>query len=322
MKIAFAGTPHFASHALQTLLEHDFEISFVLTQPDKPAGRGMKLQQSPVKQLAIQHNINVYQPTSLKKDGKDAELATNIHNLLNEVDVLVVAAYGMLLPKSMVDNFLCLNIHASILPRWRGAAPIHRAIQAGDEYTGISIMHMNEGLDTGDILYINKIPIEQNDTTASLHDKLAVLGGASIVHTINNFSELQKNKISQDTFNQELVTYAHKISKQEAQIDLNDNIEQIYNNIKAFNPFPIAQIGEYKIWQANVTQQKSNANNGEIISLNNGKSISIACSNGNGCIEILELQTAGKKRMHAHEFLLGHTLKVGDNLHPISIRVE
>ncbi len=316
MKIAFAGTPDFAAHTLENLIHHNYDIRFILTQPDKPAGRGMRFQQSPVKQAALKNNIEIYQPSSLKLAGKDAELAGQIHNLLNEIDVLIVAAYGMLLPASIVNEFLCLNIHASILPRWRGAAPIHRAIQAGDKKTGISIMHMNEGLDTGDILYINETEITKTDTTAILHDRLAELGAQSIVHTLSDLDNLIKNKISQSVYDESLISYAHKISKQEANLDLTQNINIIDNNIRAFNPFPTAQIGEYKIWSAVLepAELDKNIKNGEVIDTNNGKTIKIACSNGKAYIEILELQIAGKKRMKAQEFLLGHSIKIGDNL--------
>ncbi len=197
MRVVFAGTPEFAAVALQALIESGFEIALVLTQPDRPAGRGMQLHASAVKQLALQHQIPVAQPVSLRLDGKYPEIAQEAHDLLKsiEFDVMVVAAYGLILPTSILDipPLGCINIHGSLLPRWRGAAPIHRAIESGDQETGITIMQMDQGLDTGAMLAVERVAIAAHDSTASLHDKLAKLGGEMIVTAL---SALQEGKLS------------------------------------------------------------------------------------------------------------------------------
>jgi methionyl-tRNA formyltransferase len=240
MKVIFAGTPEFAAVALQSLHEAGFDIPLVLTQPDRPAGRGMHLQPSAVKQYAVSHGIEVLQPLSLRTDSKDpvrAEqaLAAHARLLSTPYDVMVVAAYGLILPRSTLDIKPCLNIHGSLLPRWRGAAPIHRAIEAGDTETGITIMEMEEGLDTGPMLLIERIAIGEQDTTGIVHDKLAALGGRMIVDALRKMEHGQLEAVVQP---EEGVNYAAKISKEEAALDFSQSAAEIGRKIRAFNPFP------------------------------------------------------------------------------------
>ena len=260
MKVIFAGTPEFASAALQQLLAAGYRVPLVLTQPDRPAGRGLKLQASAVKLLALQHGITVAQPRSLRLDGKyqgDAA-AAQAAMLAAQADVMVVAAYGLILPQWVLDlpRLGCLNIHASLLPRWRGAAPIHRAIEAGDAKTGITIMQMDAGLDTGDMLLVASLPIAVDDTTTTLHDKLAVLGGQCIVQALQALqSSLQpiaqprlqpipQPRLPQgaapdsDAARQLGITYAHKIDKAEARIDWQQSAAAIARKVRALDPFP------------------------------------------------------------------------------------
>ncbi len=318
MKIGFAGTPAFAAVILQHLINtKNYDITFVLTQPDRPSGRGMNVMASAVKNIAIQYDLTIHQPTSLKLNGPDEILAQHIHNLMQQIDILVVAAYGLMLPTSLVDNHVCLNVHASLLPRWRGAAPIHRAIQAQDTHTGISIMHMNKGLDTGDILSMHSIPIEKNNNTEEMHNKLAQLGAESIHHSLQNFEHLFLHKITQSTFNEKDISYAHKISKQDVLLDLAAEPALIQAHLHAFSAAPMAKIGQCKIHKAqadflpSTIKQKHNIN-GEIIKL--GDSIDVICYNGAGVLKIYRLQMPNKRSMTAAEFLLGHTLKIGDNI--------
>jgi methionyl-tRNA formyltransferase len=270
MKVIFAGTPEFASCALQALLAAGFEVPLVLTQPDRPAGRGLKLQPSAVKLLALQHGITVAQPRSLRLDGKYPDEATAAQAAIAaaQADVMVVAAYGLILPQWVLDamagpahavasagedagvlNLGCLNIHASLLPRWRGAAPIHRAIEAGDAQTGITIMQMDAGLDTGDMLLVAPLPIAHDDTTPSLHDKLAALGGASIVQALNQLAQGQVQPVAQPQLPQGAtqgspaahqlgITYAHKIDKTEARIDWSQSAQALARKVRALDPFP------------------------------------------------------------------------------------
>ncbi len=260
MKVIFAGTPEFASAALQQLLAAGYRVPLVLTQPDRPAGRGLKLQASAVKQLALQHGIAVAQPRSLRLDGKyqgDAA-AAQAAMLAAQADVMVVAAYGLILPQWVLGlpPLGCLNIHASLLPRWRGAAPIHRAIEAGDANTGITIMQMDAGLDTGDMLLVASLPIAVDDTTTTLHDKLAVLGGQSIVQALQalqpslqptpqpSLQPIPQPRLPQgtapdsDAARQLGITYAHKIDKAEARIDWQLSAQVIARKVRALDPFP------------------------------------------------------------------------------------
>jgi len=239
MRIIFAGTPEFARVALAQLHAAGFEISLVLTQPDRPAGRGMKLQASSVKQFALDHNIPVAQPRSLRLDGKYPEDAAAARAAIEsaQADAMVVAAYGLILPQWVLDTprLGCFNIHASLLPRWRGAAPIHRAIEAGDSETGITIMQMDVGLDTGDMLLVEKIAILPTDTTGSLHDRLAALGGRLMVEALELAACGGLTPVRQP---EQGVSYAHKIEKHEATIDWTQSAAVIARRIRAFNPFP------------------------------------------------------------------------------------
>lgn len=301
MKVIFAGTPEFAAQALDAILAAGHEVPLVLTQPDRPAGRGMALQPSPVKQRAVAAGIEVFQPLSLK----DAEAQAKVADLA--ADVMVVAAYGLILPQAVLDlpRFGCLNIHASLLPRWRGAAPIQRALLAGDAETGVCIMQMEAGLDTGPVLLSDAFPIEGDDTTASLHDKLAALGARLIVDAL---ARLPLSAVSQPA---EGVTYAHKIEKAEALIDWSRSAAELDRHLRAFNPFPGAQArfaGQtVKLWAAKPVAGQGEI--GTILSVDRDR-IVVAC--GDGALAVSELQKAGGKRLPVQSFLAGHPLKVGD----------
>ncbi|UDF37020.1 UNVERIFIED_ORG: methionyl-tRNA formyltransferase [Shinella sp. XGS7] len=314
MRVVFAGTPEFARVALERLQAAGFEIPLVLTQPDRPAGRGMKLQASPVKQFALEQGIAVAQPRSLRLDGKFPDEAEAGRQALLEArpDVMVVAAYGLILPQWVLDlpRLGCLNIHASLLPRWRGAAPIHRAIEAGDAETGITIMQMDAGLDTGDMLLIEREPIRAEDTTASLHDRLAALGGRLIVEAL----ELAACGGLQATPQPEAgVNYAHKIEKAESAIDWQQDAAQIARRLRAFDPFPGGQAqleGEtLKIWRAEPAEGAGAP--GEVLAAEAG-SLVVAC--GQGALRLLELQRAGGKRLGAAAFLQSRPIAPGSRL--------
>jgi methionyl-tRNA formyltransferase len=311
MKVVFAGTPEFAAVALQSLHESGFEIPLVLTQPDRPAGRGMQLQPSAVKQYALSQGIEVLQPLSLRMDSKDpqrAEEAKTAHArlLATPYDVMVVAAYGLILPRSTLDIKPCLNIHGSLLPRWRGAAPIHRAIEAGDAETGITIMQMEEGLDTGPMLLIERVAIEDSDTTGSLHDKLAALGGKMIVDAL---SKLQAGQLPATVQPEEGVNYAAKISKEEAALDFSQSALDISRKIRAFNPFPGAHGTvngvSVKLWGAEVIEASGPA--GKVLSADAQHGIVVAC--GTGALRLTQLQKPGGKRLPAAEFIKGFPLE-------------
>jgi methionyl-tRNA formyltransferase len=314
MRAIFAGTPEFARAALQRLHAAGFTIPLVLTQPDRPAGRGMKLQPSPVKQFALEHGIAVAQPRSLRLDGKYPDDAATARAAMQEAraDVMVVAAYGLILPQWVLDlpRLGCLNIHGSLLPRWRGAAPIHRAIEAGDSETGITIMQMDAGLDTGDMLLAQRIPIAPDDTTATLHDKLAALGGRLVVEALELAACGGLKPVKQPN---EGVTYAHKIEKAEAAIGWNHPAEVIARRIRAFDPFPGATAriaGEtLKIWRARVLPGRGSVEPGTIVSVG-ADAIGVACGD-QACLEIVELQRPGGKRLGASEFLRGFPLQAG-----------
>lgn len=314
MRLVFAGTPDFARTALERLHAAGFAIPLVLTQPDRPAGRGMKLQPSPVKQFAQQHGIAVAQPRSLRLDGKFPEDAQAARAALQEArpDAMVVAAYGLILPQWVLDlpRLGCLNIHASLLPRWRGAAPIHRAIEAGDRETGVTIMQMDAGLDTGAMLLAERMPIAPDDTTAALHDKLAALGGRLIVEALELAACGGLRPVPQPA---EGVSYAHKIEKAEAAIAWAQPADAIERRIRAFDPFPgaTAQVGgeTVKVWRAAaVMQGRGSAAPGTIVAIDQ-HGIGVAC--GEGRLEITELQRAGGKRLPAAEFLRGFPLEAG-----------
>jgi len=306
MKIIFAGTPEFAATALAALHEAGHEIVLVLTQPDRPAGRGMQLQASAVKQYALAHQMPVAQPVSLKLDGKYPEQAAQAHALLNATqhDVMVVAAYGLILPLAVlsIPRLGCLNIHASLLPRWRGAAPIHRAIESGDSETGITIMQMDQGLDTGAMLLRRSIPVAPNDTTGSLHDKLAGLGGTMIVEVLQKLPAGEVTPTPQPELG---VTYAAKISKEEAMLDFTQPAQNLERKIRALNPSPgaIAQIDgvTVKIWRAESVPSPVGLASGQSVIFNN--QLFIACADG--ALRLLELQRSGSRRMPVAEFLKG-----------------
>ena len=314
MRVIFAGTPEFARIALERLHAAGFTIPLVLTQPDRPAGRGMKLQPSPVKQFARDHAIAVAQPRSLRLDGKYPDDARAAKEAIEatQADVMVVAAYGLILPQWVLDTprLGCMNIHASLLPRWRGAAPIHRAIEAGDAETGVTIMQMDAGLDTGDMLLVERIPIAADDTTGMLHDKLAVLGGRLIVEALEIAACGGVTRTPQPA---DGVTYANKIDKAEAPIDWSQAGALIARRIRAFNPAPgaVTQLnGEaIKVWRADAVAGAGTAVPGTVVGVDD-RGIGVACGDG-ARLEITELQRAGGKRLPAGEFARGFAVEPG-----------
>ena len=305
MRLVFAGTPEFAAAALAALIAAEHEILLVLTQPDRPAGRGMKEMPSAVKQLALKHGIEIFQPVTLKSPDAQAKIAA-----VNS-DVMVVAAYGLILPQAALSVPVhgCINIHASLLPRWRGAAPIHRAILAGDQETGITIMQMEAGLDTGPMLLVESLPIAANDTTATLHDKLAALGAKLIVEAL---AKLEKNELPATPQPSAGVTYAEKILKQEAVIDWNLTSQEIERRIRALQPFPVTQTpwrGEaLKIWRAKSVADEGSA--AGALRVTDANRLIVGC--GVGTLEILELQRPGGKRLSTKEFLAGNKIAAGE----------
>jgi methionyl-tRNA formyltransferase len=301
VKIIFAGTPEFARQALAAIIAAGHEVVLVLTQPDRPSGRGMKFAPSPVKSEAEKHGIPVYQPEKLK------DPATHERIRAAGAEVMVVAAYGLILPQAVLDipPRGCLNIHASLLPRWRGAAPIQRAIEAGDAETGIGIMQMEAGLDTGPVLLEQRLTIMPTDTGASLHDKLAALGAQAIVGALARLDQL-KPVVQPEPG----ISYAHKLSKDDARLDWTLPAELLARKIRAFNPVPGAWTlldGEpLKIWQAEAVP--GGGRPGEVLSAGKG-GIAVAC--GEGALHITELQKAGSRRMDAATFLSGSALSAG-----------
>ena len=315
MRVIFAGTPEFARVALEKLRAAGFDIALVLTQPDRPAGRGLKLQSSPVKQWALQRSMAIAQPRSLRLDGKYPDEAAAAKAMIEaaKADVMVVAAYGLILPVWALQSCRlgALNIHASLLPRWRGAAPIHRAIVAGDAQTGITIMQMDAGLDTGDMLLVEKQAIAPNDTTPSLHDKLARLGGRLIVEALEIAACGGFTPQKQPT---EGTTYAHKVDKAEAQIDWQQSAAAIERRIRAFKPSPGTSSmlsGELiKIQYAHVLEATS-AMNTEAGSLLNASNEGLDVATGSGVLRITQLQKAGGQSMPVAEFLRGFDVRAG-----------
>jgi methionyl-tRNA formyltransferase len=315
MRVVFAGTPEFARVALARLQAAGFEIPLILTQPDRPAGRGMKLQASSVKQWASAQNITVAQPRSLRLDGKYPDDAAEAKTALESAnaEVMVVAAYGLILPQWVLDmpRLGCLNIHASLLPRWRGAAPIHRAIEAGDVETGVTIMQMDAGLDTGDMLLLEKLPITSGDSTGSLHDKLAALGGRLVVEAL----ELAAcGGLKPQPQPAEGVSYAQKIEKHEADIDWSQGAAVIERRVRAFNPFPVAfsKLGAetVKLRESRVLSGCSpvTARPGEVLNAD-GAGVDIAT--GDGILRVSKLQKAGGKTLDAADFLRGFDIRPG-----------
>lgn len=319
LRVVYAGTPEFARVGLQAVVDAGYDVPLVLTQPDRPAGRGMKLQPSAVKQYAQAHQIDVLQPAGLKLDGRYAEQAQQAKTALQALqpDVMVVAAYGLILPQWVLElpKFGCLNIHASLLPRWRGAAPIHRAIEAGDAQTGVTIMQMDAGLDTGAMLLCGAVDIKSTDTTATLHDELAALGGQLVVQVL---AQLQQGVLQPQPQPEQGVCYAHKIDKAESRIDWKEPAAVIERRIRAFDPFPgaAAQCGEHliKLWQAQAlpaNEADRAGRPGQVLKINE-KGIHILT--GDGVLVVSMLQRPGGKRQPAHAFLQSVPMVAGDLL--------
>ncbi|MEX8517760.1 MAG: methionyl-tRNA formyltransferase [Leptothrix sp. (in: b-proteobacteria)] len=314
MTIAYAGTPEFARAALERIAAAGYPVPLVLTQPDRPAGRGMKLQPSPVKQYALEQGFALAQPRSLRLDGKYPDEAAAARAALEAAapDVLVVAAYGLILPAWVLElpRLGCLNIHGSLLPRWRGAAPIHRAIEAGDGETGITIMQMDEGLDTGDMLLIEREAIRPDDTTATLHDRLAELGARMIVTALD---QLSRGALPATRQPAEGVTYAHKIEKAEAPLDWQRPALELARRVRAFDPFPGANFSRQseviKAWAAQAVA--SSGAPGEVLSAGPAGLV-VAC--GEGALALTQLQRPGGRRLGVREFLAACPIAVGERL--------
>ena len=309
MRLVFAGTPEFARIAFDALRAAGHDIALVMTQPDRPAGRGLKLSPSPVKQAALDAGIPVAQPRSLRLDGRYPDEAAEARALLEQVapDVMVVAAYGLILPQWVLDlpRLGCLNIHASLLPRWRGAAPIQRAIEAGDSQTGVTIMQMDQGLDTGDMLLERVVPILGDTNAAQLHDALALAGGEAIVETLAALAQGGLTPIKQPEAG---VTYAAKLDKAEAALDCTQSAELLERRVRAFNPVPGASIrlpglsDPVKVWRA---QALASSTAGEPGSVLRADASGIDIATGNGVLRLLELQKAGGKRQPVDVFVRG-----------------
>ncbi|WP_265556002.1 methionyl-tRNA formyltransferase [Serratia grimesii] len=297
LRIIFAGTPDFAARHLDALLSSEHQIVGVFTQPDRPAGRGNKLTPSPVKVLAEQHHLPVFQPKSLRPE-ENQHLVADLN-----ADVMVVVAYGLILPKAVLDmpRLGCINVHGSLLPRWRGAAPIQRSLWAGDNETGVTIMQMDVGLDTGDMMYKIACPIEADDTSASLYDKLAQLGPQGMLATLQQMAAGTAKREVQD---ESLVTYAEKLSKEEARLDWNLSAAQLERCIRAFNPWPVSYFTledqPVKVWQATVLAQTTDAEPGTII---HADKQGIQVVTAEGVLNLTQLQPAGKKPMSAQDLL-------------------
>jgi methionyl-tRNA formyltransferase len=315
LRVIFAGTPEFAAAALAAIHRAGFPVPLVLTQPDRPAGRGMKLQASPVKRYAQEHGLAIAQPPSLRRAGKyPVEAAAAIEQLrTTSHDVMVVAAYGLILPQEVLDipPLGCINIHASLLPRWRGAAPIHRAIEAGDAETGITLMQMDVGLDTGAMISEARTPISAADTTATLHDRLAQDGARLIVDAL---IKLERNgKLTSTPQPVDGVTYAEKIGKHEAALDWRLPAEVLARQVRAFDPFPggvgtLEDGGSVKIWAAVPAEAQSNSAPGTITEVS-ADGVIVAC--GEAALRLTQLQKPGGKRLPVREFLAGSTLAEG-----------
>lgn len=307
MRIGFAGTPDFAAAALGALLDAGHQVALVLTQPDRPAGRGLALKPSPVKQLAEARGLPIYQPPSLKSPESRAPLVEA------GIEVLIVAAYGLILPPAILalPPLGCLNIHASLLPRWRGAAPIQRAILAGDRQTGISIMQIDTGLDTGPVLLAQALPIAPDETGGSLHDKLKQLGAGLIIEAL---AKLQAGDLAATPQPNVGVTYASKLTKDEAEIDWAEPADATERRVRAFNPFPVAQTHwrdePLRVWQARA-EAGTAAPPGTIVSAD-ASGIKVACAQG--LLKITELQKAGGRPLSSRAFLAGNKLEAGEKL--------
>lgn len=313
MKVVFAGTPEFARLAYAAIAEAGFEVPLVMTQPDRPAGRGMKLTPSAVKQEALARGAEVLQPISLRLDGKYPEDAAAARATLEALqpDVMVVAAYGLILPQWTLDlpKYGCLNIHASLLPRWRGAAPIQRAIESGDEYTGVGIMQMEAGLDTGPILLEKRLPIERMNA-AELHDALAVLGAEAIVEALTRLQADGAEAFEPEVQDDAGVTYAEKLTKAEAILEWTESAEVLERKIRAFTPVPGAKVllegfaEPVKVWSAELLGDTAAiaAKPGTVLA-RSVDGVDVAC--GQGALRLTELQRAGGKRQLAEQFVQG-----------------
>ncbi|WED26660.1 methionyl-tRNA formyltransferase [Vibrio sp. DW001] len=297
LRIVFAGTPDFAARHLAALLSSEHEVIAVYTQPDRPAGRGKKLTASPVKNIAIENNISVFQPENFKSDEAKQQLIDL------DADIMVVVAYGLLLPQRVLDTpkLGCINVHGSILPRWRGAAPIQRSIWAGDEQTGITIMQMDIGLDTGDMLNIDTLPIEATDTSASMYDKLANLGPSALINCLSDIAGAEANPIKQDDA---FANYAKKLSKEEAKIDWSLDAEQIERCVRAFNPWPMSYFSvadnNIKVWRSRVENIKNDREAGTILQADKH---GIYIATGNNVLVLEQIQIPGKKPMPVQDVL-------------------
>ncbi|MGF1698403.1 methionyl-tRNA formyltransferase [Vibrio lamellibrachiae] len=297
LRIVFAGTPDFAARHMAALLSSEHEVIAVYTQPDRPAGRGKKLTASPVKNIALEHDIPVFQPENFKSD----EAKQQLKDL--KADLMVVVAYGLLLPQAVLDTpkLGCINVHGSILPRWRGAAPIQRSIWAGDKETGVTIMQMDIGLDTGDMLQIATLPIEASDTSASMYEKLAELGPDALVECISTIADGSAIAEKQDD---EQANYAKKLSKDEARISWNDDATHIERCVRAFNPWPMSHFeaaeNTIKVWQSRVDGESSDKASGTILKADK---TGIYIATGNGVIVLEQLQVPGKKAMSVQDIL-------------------
>lgn len=319
MKIIFAGTPEFAAEALKALIQTEHDIIAVYTQPDRKAGRGQKLTASAVKQVALEHNLPVYQPLHFKASTEEGFAAQQELAALN-ADVMVVAAYGLILPQAVLDmpKYGCLNIHGSLLPRWRGAAPIQRAIATGDHETGVTIMAMAAGLDTGDMLYKTYCPITAQDTSASLHDKLALQGAEAICAVLASEQQLQAYLEQRKVQDEALTVYAHKLSKAEAQIDWAVSAQQLDLNIRAFNPwpvafFPISENNNLRVWNSQLsTLSNITAQVGEIVAIDK-QGVHVMCGDQQ-IICLTQLQWPGGKPLNAAQILQAQKLQVGQIL--------
>ncbi|MGD8566746.1 MAG: methionyl-tRNA formyltransferase [Gammaproteobacteria bacterium] len=305
LNLIFAGTPEFAAVSLKALVDSPHRIAAVYTQPDRPAGRGRKLKPGPVKQLAMEHQLTVMQPDSLKDPQTQQQLAEF------DADLMIVAAYGLLLPKAVlaIPRLGCVNVHASLLPRWRGAAPIQRAILAGDRETGITIMQMDEGLDTGDMLLKHTTPIENTDTAQTLHDRLAVMGAEALLQAVHL---IVNGTMEREPQNDALATYAEKIQKAEARIDWRQSAYDIHRKVRAFNPWPVAQgvMAErtIRIWQAQVIPGQGEAAPGTVLAESRD---GIDVMTGDGILRITRLQLPGGKPLAAADFVNAQSLKGG-----------
>lgn len=314
LNIIFAGTPEFAAEHLKALIGSRHKVIAVYSQPDRPAGRGKKLTASPVKEVALAHDIPVYQPLNFKSDEAKAELAS-----LN-ADLMVVVAYGLILPKAVLDTprLGCINVHASILPRWRGAAPIQRAIEAGDKETGVTIMQMDVGLDTGDMLIKAFCPILATDTGGILHDRLLTIGTPALLDALEQIQSGQTKPVKQDD---SLSNYAPKLSKEEAALNWHLSASELERKVRAFNPFPVAHTkpagagddARIRVWAASASEKTSNSPLGSITQIS-AEGVWVACSQGQLILE--NIQLPGKKALNVGEILRGHPdlFKVGDRL--------